>query len=56
MLKVFKRISNKSKNIDNQLIEQISHSNYIDSNMDYDCNSELSNKLHKFKYICSTTY
>lgn len=49
-------MSKTYKNINNQLTKQISCSSYIDSNMNYDHNSDLSNKLYKFKYIYMAQY
>ena len=38
--------------IENEVIEQVSHFNYLGYDHTYEYENEVQQKLHKFQYIC----
>lgn len=42
--------------IDNRPIEQVSHFNYLGCDVSYNYDNDITNKLHKYQYICGTIY
>ena len=40
--------------IENEVIEQVSHFNYLGCDLTYEYENEVQQKLHKFQYICGT--